>query len=344
MKPLITFPVTIALCLLMNKAMAQTNTFPKTGAAGIGTTTPDSSSLLEIKSTAKGILIPRMTQAQRNAITRPATGLLIYQTNATPGFYYYNGSAWTAVTQKTKGWSLTGNSGTNPSTNFIGTTDAQSLLFKVDNTAAGYLDYNGYTANTSFGFQSLSVNTGTWNTAFGWGASASNTSGSFNTAVGRSALANNNTGNSNTAMGHAALLGNTNGTENTAIGWEALLDVQTGSNNTALGSRTGWFGNCSNNTFIGQTSGFNINGGGANTFVGQASGYNNSSGANNVFLGQAAGYTNTSSSSTRYREIRSARCSSGSCWARSARRRSRPRAARGRHAARGSRSRGNPIN
>jgi hypothetical protein len=97
-------------------------------------------------------------------------------------------------------------------------------------------------------------------------------------------------------MGHAALNGNTNGVENTAIGWEALLDVQTGSNNTALGSRAGWFGNCSNNTFIGQTSGFNINGGGANTFVGQASGYNNSSGSNNVFIGQAAGYSNAAAS------------------------------------------------
>ena len=38
-----------------------------------------------------------MTQAQRNAITTPATGLLIYQTDQTTGFYYYNGSAWTAI-------------------------------------------------------------------------------------------------------------------------------------------------------------------------------------------------------------------------------------------------------
>src|SRR5690242_14057221 len=73
---------------------AQTNNFPSSGAAGIGTTTPNSSSLLEIKSTTKGLLIPRMTQAQRNAIHTPAKGLLIYQTDNNPGFYYYDGSAW----------------------------------------------------------------------------------------------------------------------------------------------------------------------------------------------------------------------------------------------------------
>src|SRR4249920_961203 len=99
---------------------AQTNTFPSTGAAGIGTTKPDSSSLLEIKSTSKGILIPRMTQVKRDAIVRPAAGLLIYQTNGTPGFYYYNGAAWAAVTPKNTGWSLTGNGGTKSSINFIG--------------------------------------------------------------------------------------------------------------------------------------------------------------------------------------------------------------------------------
>ena len=62
------------------------NIFPSTGSAGIGTTTPNASSLLEIKSTTQGMLIPRMTIAQRNAIASPATGLLIYQTNSTPGF------------------------------------------------------------------------------------------------------------------------------------------------------------------------------------------------------------------------------------------------------------------
>ena len=83
---------------LLQSLIAQTNNFPATGAVGIGTISPNASSLLEVKSTTKGVLIPRMTITQRNAISLPATGLLIYQTNSTPGFYYYNGTVWTAVT------------------------------------------------------------------------------------------------------------------------------------------------------------------------------------------------------------------------------------------------------
>jgi len=58
---------------------------------------PDASAMLDIKSTTSGILIPRMTEAQRGGIntTGTPTGVLIYQTDgAVPGFYYYNGTAW----------------------------------------------------------------------------------------------------------------------------------------------------------------------------------------------------------------------------------------------------------
>jgi hypothetical protein len=53
------------------------------GEVGIGTNTPDASAVLDIQSSSnnKGILIPRMTQAQRNAIGSPATGLMIFQTD-----------------------------------------------------------------------------------------------------------------------------------------------------------------------------------------------------------------------------------------------------------------------
>lgn len=101
---------------------------------GIGTTTPHASSALDITSTSAGLLAPRMTQAQRNAIVTPATGLLIYQTDSTPGFYYYTGSAW--VPFGSSGWSLTGNSGTTVGTNFLGTTDNQDFAIKTNNTEA----------------------------------------------------------------------------------------------------------------------------------------------------------------------------------------------------------------
>jgi hypothetical protein len=54
----------------------------------------DASAMLDVISNNKGQLVPRMTMAQRNAIANPATSLIIYQTDQTAGFYYYNGSAW----------------------------------------------------------------------------------------------------------------------------------------------------------------------------------------------------------------------------------------------------------
>ncbi len=86
---------------------------------------PNASALLDIKSIDKGLLIPRMTSAQRTAISSPATGLLIYQTNGSTGFYYNAGTPatpnWILLSSQLSGWSTTGNSGTNPASNFIGT-------------------------------------------------------------------------------------------------------------------------------------------------------------------------------------------------------------------------------
>lgn len=63
---------------------------------GIGTVTPNASSVLDIVSTTKGMLAPRMTTAQRIAITTPADGLLVYDTNL-KSFYYYSATAWVAI-------------------------------------------------------------------------------------------------------------------------------------------------------------------------------------------------------------------------------------------------------
>jgi hypothetical protein len=54
--------------------------------------TPDNSAMLDIKSTSGGLLIPRMTKSQRDSISSPATSLIIYQTDNTPGFYYNAGT------------------------------------------------------------------------------------------------------------------------------------------------------------------------------------------------------------------------------------------------------------
>jgi hypothetical protein len=65
---------------------------------GISTTsiTPDASSILELRSTSAGFLPPRMTTAQRDAITTPATGLVIFNTS-TNLFNFFNGTAWNVL-------------------------------------------------------------------------------------------------------------------------------------------------------------------------------------------------------------------------------------------------------
>lgn len=67
------------------------------GKVAIGTTTPESSAKLEIATTTQGFLPPRMTSSQRQNISNPVAGLVVYQTDASSGLYYYNGSAWINV-------------------------------------------------------------------------------------------------------------------------------------------------------------------------------------------------------------------------------------------------------
>ncbi len=115
------------------KAYAQAN-------VGIGTTSPDPSALLDLTSTSRGLLVPRMTESQKNAIVSPATGLLIYETNTAttgtyagtgPNFWYYSGTTW--IPFLGGGWLLTGNAGTTPGSNFLGTTDSEDFVVRTNN-------------------------------------------------------------------------------------------------------------------------------------------------------------------------------------------------------------------
>lgn len=60
---------------------------------GIGTSTPHASAILDLSFTNKGMLFPRLTTAQRNAISNPAPGLLIYNSDANV-LQVYDGSGW----------------------------------------------------------------------------------------------------------------------------------------------------------------------------------------------------------------------------------------------------------
>lgn len=68
-----------------------------TAQVGIGTNTPDNSAMLEVQSSERGILFPRMTTAQRTSIATPASGLYVFDTN-TNSLWYYNGSLWINTT------------------------------------------------------------------------------------------------------------------------------------------------------------------------------------------------------------------------------------------------------
>ncbi|MBB6500846.1 hypothetical protein [Pedobacter cryoconitis] len=109
-------------------------------------TTGNASSVLDVKSVLKGFLAPRMTQAQRTAISTPADGLLVYQTDGTKGFYFYNGtsSSWVLfVSGSGTTWSTVGNSGTSAITNFLGTTDNVNLKMRTNNIQRMLVDSLG---------------------------------------------------------------------------------------------------------------------------------------------------------------------------------------------------------
>ncbi len=61
---------------------------------GIGVASLDNSAMLEVNSTTRGLLTPRMTASERTAIASPVAGLLVYQTDGAAGFYYYDGTGW----------------------------------------------------------------------------------------------------------------------------------------------------------------------------------------------------------------------------------------------------------
>ena len=270
-----------------------------TGNVGIGTTSPSITALLELSSTSAGILIPRLTQAERDAINSPALWLLIFNTTAQQ-FEYWNGSQWipliSATSLTSSSWSLTGNAGTNPATNFLGTTDNQPLIIKVNNTQAlrieptsGTVNIIGGTVNTvSAGVSGAVIGGG------GTGGSANQVTDSFGTIGGGMA---NQAGNSNTDPADAggATVGGgmlniasgqtstvSGGALNTASGESSI--VGGGIQNTASG-RYSTVGGGSGNTASGDNS--TVSGGGNNT----ASGYFSAigGGGNNL----ASGFSST---------------------------------------------------
>jgi hypothetical protein len=118
-------------CLLTLQGVGQVG-FNETGAAA------DPSAMLDISSTTKGLLLPRMTSAQRLAIAggTPANGMMVWQTSAPAGIWYYDANipGWTNAFVGSQPWELQGNTGTNAATQFLGTTNNVPLIFRTNAT------------------------------------------------------------------------------------------------------------------------------------------------------------------------------------------------------------------
>ena len=250
---------------------------------GDNATTINSASLLELETTDKGFVLPRVSITDVSSSSPLAAGLLsgtiVYNTNSSTtggsgiGIYYWDGSKWnfmanTAITGTY--WSITGNSGTSSSSNFLGTTDAQALRFKVNNQSSGFIDYSA-SAITTIGYLASATGTATGTTAFGYKALTLNTTGQNNTAVGNNSVSKNTTGGSNSGFGYNTLANNVSGSNNTALGYRSLT-TSTASNNTA-----GGYASLSANTS-----------GSGNTAFGTNALLSNTTGTNNTAVGYGA--------------------------------------------------------
>lgn len=126
-------------------AIATIGTVTQAQNVGIGIAAPHASAKLHIEDANRGLMVPRVSLTNvtngTTPVNAPLTGLLVFNTNAATtggsgtGFYYWTGAQWSRLMNaQSNDWALLGNAGTNPATNFVGTTDAQNLAFRTNNT------------------------------------------------------------------------------------------------------------------------------------------------------------------------------------------------------------------
>ncbi len=275
--------------------LAASSAFSQSLAVNTDGSAANTSSILDIKSSDKGILIPRMSKAQRNAITTPATGLMVFQnTPDSIGFYYYNGAAWLwlATAASDKGWATTGNAGTDTAVNFIGTTDNMPIRFKQNNGWVGQYDRSKQNYFTGSG-SGQKITTGTGNTSLGDSSMAFMTTGVYNTAVGNNALKKADNTFGNTAIGGDAMLKTTTGYSNTGVGYGALYSNSTGTQNVATGAGAMVSHRLGNeNVAVGTDAMFSDTSGNANIAIGSDAMFNSRNTMGNIAIGYSALYNN----------------------------------------------------
>lgn len=313
--------VILAVLLTLN-SFAQNVAINETGAAA------DPSAILDVSSPDKGILIPRIND--HNTVPTPATGLLVYDT-VDDTFWYFDGAQWLPLLSTNSGWRILGNDLTDANINFLGTTDAQAMMFRANNTAAGRLDYDALVSGsalgtkgvTALGLNALSSNSsGYYNSAFGYGAGSSVTNGRDNTFVGYNS-GNATNGIRNTLIGSQAGAAMTTGPDNVVIGAEALRDAPSaftsvwigslagqfstgGSNNVVMGHQAGRYLESSNNVLLGHEAGANVTTGDRNVYIGWRAGIAPTAGSaaeQNVIIGYQANADNLSTIGPKYGTI-----------------------------------------
>ncbi|MEQ9187304.1 MAG: tail fiber domain-containing protein, partial [Cryomorphaceae bacterium] len=282
----------LIVLLCQQESIAQSMSINSDGAK------PDTSAMLDVSSSNRGMLIPRMTLTQLIAISNPADGLMVYQTDGNKGLYTYNGTAgaWMHLLDSTSVanliFSLTDSSRIsdadgNTKVQVEESTNEDIIRFDIGGTEM----FRMHDRRIDF------VNTG-GSVYLGENAGNNDNAGSnLNVAIGDRAMES-NTGTNNVAIGrYAARIGG-NVFGNVAIGESALYSNSTGTGNTAVGWRAGILNTASNNnTLIGTNANYYGNGGNNNTMVGFETGYGSAphSKSGNIFIGYRAGYNETGS-------------------------------------------------
>jgi hypothetical protein len=301
-----------ALALLAAPRLALAQTTPG-GAVGIGTTAPDASAALDIVSSSKGLLLPRVAAA--SAIASPAPGLLLYQTGAPAGFYYNAGTA------AAPSWQRLATAGSTTGDNLGNHTATQALnlqgnpLVGSGASVAGVgvgirvdgglnLGQNGTGHNLLLGYQAGQALTpsltatdslGAFNLFSGYQSGAATTTGSGNLFVGYQAGQANTTASGNQFIGFRAGRATTTGEGNQFSGFNSGLSNTTGYANLFSGPNSGYSNTTGYaNQYLGVNAGGNSTTGFQNLFVGYGSGFNNVDGTNNTALGANAGPDRTS--------------------------------------------------
>ena len=259
----------------------------------------DASAVLDLQSTEKGLLIPRLSSLDRVAITMPATGLLIYNSSDNL-FQYYNGVEWVDI----------GSGGANVGDCIIDTdedtyvcvdslsSDPDRIKFTIRDSVRWQM--SDFTLESAEDMAGLLIGKGAGASfmpsfsarrdivALGDSALAQVPYGGDNIAIGNYSL-HKTTEVLNVAIGHGAMSNNTLGNRNTIVGNRSGDEIKDGANNVALGHLSLGL-NGSDNVAIGEEALFAPGTGSNNVAVGRRAAHNNKTGMNNVGVGHLTLY------------------------------------------------------